>query len=169
MVYTILGFMGSGKTTIGKQLANKLNCGFVDLDKYIEAALNTSISSIFSDKGEPYFRDIETHYLKKTLELKNSVISLGGGTPCFNNNMDIIKSSSKSIFIDLPVKMLADRLKNARSKRPLINNRSDIELQNYIETLRSERMPYYNQADLIVKERENILHKINSWISTNKH
>ncbi|HIF14924.1 MAG TPA: shikimate kinase, partial [Bacteroidetes bacterium] len=98
MIYTILGFMGSGKTTIGKQLAKKLNYNFIDLDQYIEKALNTSVSSIFSDKGEPYFRDIETSYLKKALELKNSVISLGGGTPCFNNNMDIINVHSKSIF-----------------------------------------------------------------------
>ncbi len=161
--------MGSGKTTIGKQLARKLDYSFIDLDKYIEEALNTSISSIFSDKGEPFFRDIETSYLKKALELKNSVISLGGGTPCFNNNMDIIKTSSKSIFIDLPVKMLADRLKNAKLKRPLINNKSDIELNTFIETLRSERSQYYDQADLKVNGRENILNKINSWINTNKH
>jgi len=169
MIYTILGFMGSGKTTIGKQLARKLDYRFIDLDQYIEEALNTSISSIFSDNGEPYFRDIETSYLKKALGLKNSVISLGGGTPCFNNNMDIIKTSSKSIFIDLPIKMLTDRLKNAKSKRPLINNKSDIELNDFIETLRSERSPYYDQADFKVKERENILNKINSWINTNKH
>ena len=161
--------MGSGKTTIGKQLAKKLDYSFIDLDQYIEEALNTSVSSIFSDKGEPYFRDIETSYLKKVLELKNSVISLGGGTPCFNNNMAIINIRSKSIFIDLPVKMLAYRLKNAKSKRPLINNKSDIELNAFIETLRSERSQYYNQADLKVNGRENILNNINSWINTNKH
>ena len=161
--------MGSGKTTIGKQLAKKLDYSFIDLDQYIEEDLNTSISSIFSDKGEPYFRNIETSYLKKALELKNSVISLGGGTPCFNNNMDIIKISSKSIFIDLPVKMLADRLKNAKSKRPLINNKSDIELHDFIEALRSERAPCYNQADFKVKGSENILNNINHWINTNKH
>jgi len=161
--------MGSGKTTIGKQLANKLKYNFIDLDQFIEKNLDMSISSIFSNKGESYFRDIETSYLKKALELKDSVISLGGGTPCFNNNMDIIKRHSKSIFIDLPVKMLADRLKNAKSKRPLINNKSDIELIDFIDTLRSERFQYYDQADLKVNGRESILNKINSWINTNKH
>ena len=169
MVYTILGFMGSGKTTIGKQLANKLKYNFIDLDEFIEKNLDMSILSIFSNKGESYFRDIETSYLKKALELKDSVISLGGGTPCFNNNMYIIKRHSKSIFIDLPVKMLADRLKNAKLKRPLINNKSDIELIDFIDTLRSERLSYYNQADFKIKERENVLIKINSWINTNKH
>jgi shikimate kinase len=169
MIYTIIGFMGSGKTTIGKQLANKLKYNFIDLDEFIEKNLDMSILSIFSNKGESYFRDIETSYLKKALELKDSVISLGGGTPCFNNNMDIIKRHSKSIFIDLPVKMLADRLKNAKLKRPLINNKSDIELIDFIDTLRSERLSYYNQADFKIKERENVLIKINSWINTNKH
>ena len=161
--------MGSGKTTIGKQLANKLKYNFIDLDEFIEKNLDMSILSIFSNKGESYFRDIETSYLKKALELKDSVISLGGGTPCFNNNMDIIKRHSKSIFIDLPVKMLADRLKNAKLKRPLINNKSDIELIDFIDTLRSERFQYYDQADLKVNGRESILNKINSWINTNKH
>ena len=161
--------MGAGKTTIGKQLANKLKYNFIDLDQFIEESNQTSISSIFSDKGESYFRDIESLHLKKVLELKNTVISLGGGTPCFNNNMAQIKNHSKSIFIDLPVKMLVSRLKNGRSKRPLIQNKSDNELFDFINTLRYERLGFYNQANLVINKRDEVLSQILDFINTNKH
>ena len=161
--------MGAGKTTIGKQLSNKLRYNFIDLDQFIEESNQISISSIFSNKGESYFRDIESLHLKKVLELDNTVISLGGGTPCFNNNMRLIKNHSKSIFIDLPTKMLVSRLKNGRLKRPLIQDKSDDELFDFINTLRSKRLSYYNQANLIINKREDIISHILDFINTNKH
>lgn len=161
--------MGAGKTTIGKQLSNKLRYNFIDLDQFIEESNQISISSIFSNKGEAYFRDIESLHLKKVLELDNTVISLGGGTPCFNNNMRLIKNHSKSIFIDLPTKMLVSRLKNGRLKRPLIQDKSDDELFDFINTLRSKRLSYYNQANLIINKREDIISHILDFINTNKH
>ena len=161
--------MGAGKTTIGKQLSNKLRYNFIDLDQFIEESNQISISSIFSNKGESYFRDIESLHLKKVLELDNTVISLGGGTPCFNNNMGLIKDHSKSIFIDLPTKMLVSRLKNGRLKRPLIQDKSDDELFDFINILRSKRLSFYNQANLIINKREDIISQILYFINTNKH
>ena len=128
-----------------------------------------SIPSIFSDKGEEFFRDIETTHLKKALRSNDTVISLGGGTPCYNNNMGIIKEHSKSIFIDIPIKMLVSRLNNGRSKRPLIQNKSENELYEYVRALRLERMHFYKQADLIVNKRAEILRGILDFINTNKH
>jgi shikimate kinase len=148
MIVTLLGFMGSGKTTIGKKLAKKLNYVFIDLDQVIEDYEEQSINDIFVEKGEDYFRQIESKILHITLhEEKNIVLSLGGGTPCFHANMDMIKNHSTSFYLDYPAKMLASRLDGGKAKRPLIKELSQAELVQFIETALNKRTAFYKKAD----------------------
>ena len=123
MKIILLGYMGSGKTTIGTQLAKKLYQDFTDLDEYIEKKENKTITEIFKEKGEIYFRKIEHTYLKKFINENDTyVLSLGGGTPCYANNMNIISKETDlhSIYLKASVGTLYDRLKNNSSKRPLL-------------------------------------------------
>ena len=148
MIITLLGFMGSGKTTIGKKLAKKLNYVFIDLDHAIEHCEEQSINDIFAKKGEDYFRQIESKILHITLhEKKNIVLSLGGGTPCFHTNMDMVKNHSTSFYLDFPAKMLASRLEGGKAKRPLIKDLSQAELVQFIETVLNKRKAFYKKAD----------------------
>lgn len=142
----LLGYMGCGKSTIGRKLANILQYKFIDLDEFIENEELHSITGIFEEKGEDYFRNIESQYLRKVIEHDNAVISLGGGTPCFNNNIETINTSGKSVYISLTPKMLCNRLINAKQNRPLIANKSVNELLEYIEVNLSERLPFYQKA-----------------------
>ena len=135
MIITLMGYMGSGKTTFGKQLARKLSYHFFDLDAEIEKNEGLSISEIFSEKGEAYFRETESKILTNLLRNKNDVVlSLGGGTPCFFNNLDLIKKQSLSVYIKLPVKTLAQRLQQSnKNKRPLISGLNSKELNDLIK------------------------------------
>ena len=126
MTVVLIGYMASGKTSVGKILAQKLNYRFIDLDDFIEEKEHASIKEIFNNKGEIYFRKVETQYLKELLVLKdeNIVLSLGGGAPCFGSNMDevIHAKDTISIYLKGSVPFLANKLVNKRSKRPLISH-----------------------------------------------
>ena len=124
MLITILGFMGSGKSTLGKLIANRLDFNFIDLDDYIEENEKMSIPEIFNKKGEQHFRFLETQYLNEILSGQNTVVSLGGGTPCFNNNIKKITTQSKSLFIDLPFEQLRQALREEVEQSPNATNRS---------------------------------------------
>ncbi len=143
--------MASGKSTLGRILAKKLNYEFLDLDDYIEANENTTISNIFKIEGEIYFRKKETYYLKKLLESKtNLVLSLGGGTPCYSNNMEMIlnANNAKSIYLKASIPTLIARLKNEKSKRPLIAHiKTDDLLSEFIGKHLFERSQYYSLAN----------------------
>ena len=142
--------MGAGKTTIGKKFASKIGYKFIDIDTYIEEKNKHSISSIFELVGEEGFRKVENKALLEVSLLENCVISVGGGTPCFFNNMEIINNSGKSIYLKYTPKFLFQRLINAKKKRPLIEGKND--LLGYItETLR-KREPYYLQANHKIEE-----------------
>ncbi|PKQ45125.1 shikimate kinase [Confluentibacter flavum] len=147
----LIGYMASGKSTIGKILANKLNYDFIDLDDYIEKKEQTTIVNIFKSRGEIYFRKLETAYLKAILEHKNNVVlSLGGGTPCYGNNMDVILSdtNSKSIYLKTSIPALVSRLKNEKSKRPLLAHiETDDLLSEFIGKHLFERSQFYNLAE----------------------
>src|SRR5690606_11447664 len=147
----LIGYMASGKSSVGRILANKLNYGFIDLDDYIEEMEQKSVSSIFKLRGEIYFRRLETQHLKAILETKDNIIlSLGGGTPCYGNNMDVILSdpNSKSIYLKTGITTLVERLKNERSKRPLIAHiETDELLTEFIGKHLFERSQVYNLAD----------------------
>jgi len=153
MIITLLGYMGSGKSTIGVQLATILDYRFIDLDSFIEEKEQLSVKEIFKSKGEIYFRKIETLYLKElTSQYTNVVLSVGGGTPCYSNNMTLINSSeSVSFYLKLSAKSLSSRLFLEKENRPLISHlKSKEALHEFIAIHLFERQSYYQQASHIV-------------------
>ena len=153
-----MGYMGSGKSTIGLQLANILGFTFVDLDTYIEAKEASSIPELFKSKGEIYFRKKETSYLKELLNTnESSVIALGGGTPCYGTNLQLILETddAKSVYLKLSIPSLVKRLELEKSKRPLISHlKTQEELTEFIGKHLFERSSYYSQANEIVNVDE---------------
>ncbi len=146
--------MGSGKSTIGKELATLLKYNFLDLDDYISEKENATISDIFKDKGEIYFRKKETEYLKEIIDSYNDIVlALGGGTPCYGNNLKILNDDKKvvTIYLKLSIPLLAKRLYSERDNRPLISHlSSEEELLEFIGKHIFERTQYYNQAQHII-------------------
>jgi len=151
----LIGFMGSGKSSLGKELAHKLGLFFIDLDSLIEEITSSSISEIFSTQGENKFREIEHQCLKETFHAENVVIATGGGTPCFHDNMQLINENGISIYIKLNAGMLASRLNNDKGKRPLLNGSDmDNSFQENIVQLLESREQYYLQAKVIVEGKD---------------
>lgn len=151
----LLGYMGSGKSTLGRKLAESLQYPFIDLDDFIEENENKSITDIFKSKGEIYFRKKEHEYLKDVLQSNtNVVLALGGGTPCYANNMELIKAhnNSKSVYFKASIPELVSRLKNERAKRPILSRfNSEEELIEFIGKHLFERTQFYSQADFTVE------------------
>ena len=149
MKIILLGYMGSGKTTIGIQLAKKLFLNFTDLDEFIEEKEQKSIKEIFEQKGEIYFRKIEHKYLKQFIKENESfVLSLGGGTPCYAGNLDLIlhDKNNLSFYLRGSISTLFKRLTENKFKRPLINDLSDNQLTEYIAKHLFERSVFYDKA-----------------------
>lgn len=146
----LIGYMGSGKSAVGRQLAEETSMSYLDLDNYIEDKEQKSIANIFKEKGEIYFRKVETNYLKRCLEeYTNSIISLGGGTPCFGDNMQLIlnQQNSNSIYLSTSVSELVKRLINEKAKRPLISHtKNKEELSEFIGKHLFERSAYYSKS-----------------------
>ncbi len=149
MKIVLMGYMGSGKSTIGKYIAKQLNLSFIDLDDYIETKEQSAIKDLFATKGEIYFRRKEAAYLIEILATEdNFVLSLGGGTPCYANSMEeILKSNAQSFYLKATIKTLFDRLRAATTSRPLIDNFSDEQLYEYLGKHLFERAPFYEQAN----------------------
>jgi len=143
----IIGFMGSGKTTAGKNLASELKWNFVDLDHEIEKREGKAISDIFTDLGEEYFRQLESKILRELETNRDTVISAGGGTPCFGNNMEFMLSTGSVIYLRLTPLQLRSRLELETHKRPLVKEKSGNELLLYITLKLSEREMYYLKAN----------------------
>ena len=141
-----MGFMGSGKSYAGRHLAPRLNFDFLDLDFLIEQRNQLTIAEIFARKGEETFRHLEREALEATAYLEKTVISCGGGTPCFFDNMSWINRHGLSVFIHTAPALVAERLRRGQEKRPLIKNLSEVELQAFIADKLNERLPYYQQA-----------------------
>ena len=149
----LLGYMGCGKTKIGKRLSKKLSIDFIDLDQKIESHYSKTISQLFNDFGEIGFREIEREILIKILDNKDRfVLSLGGGTPCYFDNMEIIqKKTNFSFYINLSSKVLAKRLFSRKSKRPLISSvDNEKEMLNFINKHLFERNIFYMKAKHII-------------------
>nr|WP_299175726.1 shikimate kinase [uncultured Allomuricauda sp.] len=148
MKVVLVGYMASGKSSIGRLLAEQLGIQFIDLDEYIEEQNQMSISDIFTDKGEIFFRRMEHQMLGQVLDENESVLlSTGGGTPCYSNNMNtIVKKSDHSIYLQLPVSVLADRIGKEKDTRPLVSNLSNDELPEFIGKHLFERRQFYSQA-----------------------
>lgn len=142
----LLGFMGTGKTTLGRALAADLGISFCDLDHYIETRYMKSISSIFKDKGQDSFREVEARLLREVGEFEDVVISCGGSTPLYFNNMQYMNSQGITIWLDSSIPVLFRRLKVARSGRPLISSMNDTQLEQYIGEELARRNPFFSKA-----------------------
>jgi len=144
--------MGSGKSTIGKALAREWGYTFIDLDNYIEEKYRLKIPGIFDKYGEQGFRKLEGQALAEVIN-KNSkaIISLGGGTPCFENNMDLIKSITQSIYLKISPSELTKRLSRSANPRPLVQNKNSEELKEYVTLELQKREVFYQQADHVIE------------------
>lgn len=143
----VIGFMASGKSTFGKRIAKELEYNFVDTDNYIEQKEGKSIPDIFNQYGEKYFRILEKYALNEILERdSNTVISTGGGMSCNQHRLNKMLKNGKVVYLDIDPKSVINRLKNAKQKRPLLSDLSDIELEEKINQLLKKRKKYYGQA-----------------------
>lgn len=148
----LLGFMGSGKSTIGRNLARRFSgYSFVDLDSYIQEREGFSVSELFSMVGESGFRDLERRYLDDLISLDGDyVIALGGGTPCFGGVMDLLNSCGITVYLRHSVGQLSDRLLMSPTPRPLIAGKSSAELREYVEQTLEVRECYYCRSHITV-------------------
>jgi shikimate kinase len=148
MQIVLLGYMGSGKSTIGRLLAKDLDSCFLDLDSYIEEAEEKPIATVFREKGEVYFRKKEAESLREILKRNDDfVLSIGGGTPCYANNMKAISETTPNVFyLKVSIEELVNRLSKEKSERPLIQRIPDQELTEFIAKHLFERSFFYNQA-----------------------
>lgn len=135
-----------GKTTIGRALAKELGCTFYDLDWYIEERYHTKISTIFAEKGEDYFRDLESRMLHEAAEFENTVLSCGGGTPCFFDNMDYMNSVGEVFYLKASVDTILQHLAMSRGDRPLLKGKTPEQLKAYVTEQLAQREPFYAQA-----------------------
>ncbi len=179
MILFLIGFMGSGKSYYAKAISTYLNVSCFDLDTEIESSEGKKINQIFAENGEAYFRRIESDILKKTVAKLTSnqglnevgnhemlgVIACGGGTPCFQGNMEWMNQHGFTIWIDPPLHILAERLEKEKDHRPLIKDYSNSEMLAFIQQKLNERKTFYSQAHLIIQdshiETTEILKRIN--------
>lgn len=151
MIISLIGYMGSGKSHISKILSDKINFKLIDLDKEISWRNKLTIPEIFEKKGEIYFRKLERETLEEILATQeNIVLSLGGGTPVYYNNMEIINNSSKSVFLRASIPTLTERLSKQKEKRPLIAKISDDDLPEFIAKHLFERNVFYSKAQFSI-------------------
>lgn len=153
----LIGFMGSGKTTAGRKLASRLKWSFADLDELIEKNNGMSVAEIFSKRGEEWFRTAESEALRELGNSRNTVISTGGGTPCFFGNMEFMIKNGLTVYLKLTPEKLGRRLSGSTAGRPLLKDIGKKELPEYIAALLAERDPWYSKAEIITEiEGENI-------------
>ncbi len=142
----LVGYMGSGKTTVGKALSKETGMMFYDLDWYIESRMRKSVSQIFAERGEEGFRVIEHNMLHEVAEFEDVIISCGGGTPCFYDNMDYLNQQGDVIYLKASPETLYKHLLMAKVERPLLKDKTAEELTAYITEHLKEREPYYTKA-----------------------
>ena len=146
----IIGYMGAGKTTVGKALAKELGVMFYDLDWYIESRMRKTVKQIFDEIGEEGFRKIERNMLHEVAEFENVVVSCGGGTPCFFDNMDYMNQLGETIYLKASPETLHTHLKMGKGGRPLLLNKTPEEVEIFIREQLKLREPFYNKAKHII-------------------
>jgi shikimate kinase len=146
----LVGFMGSGKSTIGKVLAERLEVDFIDSDEEISKNEGLSVSEIFDRKGEAYFRQKEREFVLNLSNVKPAVIAVGGGLPCFEDNLELLKKAGTVFYLNVSVMTLVKRLQNEKSQRPLLANLEDKELSNFVFDKLIERTAFYRKANHII-------------------
>lgn len=147
--FFIIGYMASGKTTFGRALAHALGWEFIDLDFYIEQRFRKSVREIFADEGEEGFRAKERAMLKEVGEFENIIISCGGGTPCFFDNMDYMLGRGKTVFLDTDPDCIVARLVANNSRRPLMAGKSEEEIRADVAKGLKERNKHYSRAEIV--------------------
>ena len=145
----LVGYMGAGKTTIGKVLSQMAGLTFIDLDYYIEGRFRKTVSQIFAERGEEGFRTIEHNMLHEVAEFEDVLVSTGGGTPCFFDNMAFMRQQGTTIYLKVSVEELAKRLELCKQTRPVLRNRSGEELKAFVQESLSARASFYEQAQII--------------------
>jgi len=146
----LIGYMGSGKTTVGKKLARLLDYQFIDLDEVFEEKYHIKISDFFEKYDERAFREIESNLIKETEQFDNIVISTGGGAPCFNDNLSWMKSMGLTVYLQMSIPALVYRLTNAKRVRPLLKDMNVEELTNFATKQLLEREAFYKEAQIII-------------------
>ena len=159
-----MGFMGCGKSTLGKKLAADLDLSFIDLDKYLEERNCKSVPQMFSTFGEEGFRLRERKALEEVTGFDNVVVATGGGAPCFFDNMELMTRTGLTIFLDIETSVIAERLLKSKTVRPLIAGKTKQELISFIGESMTKRRPYYEQASLIISNTDGITDKIKTLL-----
>ncbi|MFC2700468.1 shikimate kinase [Segatella oris] len=142
----LIGYMGAGKTTVGKALAKELRMPFYDLDWYIESRMHKTVKAIFDERGEAGFRKIEHNMLHEVAEFEDIIISCGGGTPCFFDNIDYMNRQGETVYLKATPEVLYGHLKMGKTIRPLLLNKTADEVQVFIREQLAQREPYYSKA-----------------------
>lgn len=150
----LIGFMGSGKSRMGRELSKKMNIQNIDLDKFIESSMFMTVPEIFEKYGEDGFRKIEHEKLKELSEFENVIISTGGGAPCFYDNMKLMNKTGVTVFLNPTIDMLVYRLLRSKNKRPLIDGLGKEELTPFVKEKLNDRLPYYEKAMLNIDPNE---------------
>ncbi len=152
----LIGYMGAGKTTVGKVLSERLGLSFVDLDHYIEGRYHKTIGQLFAEKGEDEFRKIERKMLHEVATFEDILVSTGGGAPCFFDNMLFMNTIGRTVYLKVSVDELAKRLELAKATRPVLKGRSGNELKSFITEMLEKRDPFYHQAGIVFNAEQMI-------------
>ncbi len=142
----LIGYMGAGKTTVGRELAKELGLMFYDLDWYITSRMRRTVAQLFEEHGEDGFRQIERNMLHEVAEFENIVLSCGGGTPCFFDNMDYMNQKGETVYLKATPEVLYAHLKMGKGVRPLLLNKTPEQVEAFVKTQLKEREPFYTKA-----------------------
>ncbi|WP_347839759.1 shikimate kinase [uncultured Draconibacterium sp.] len=161
----LIGYMGCGKSRLGRRFSEHLGVQFVDMDDYIEERNCKTVPQLFADYGEDGFRERERKALEELSEFTDVVIATGGGAPCFFDNIDLMNKTGKTVFLNIDPAILADRLLSSKTERPLIKGKSREELVAFIDETLKKRKQFYSQAQFIISEPDFDLDKLQEMIS----
>lgn len=165
MLIILLGYMGCGKSVVGQLLAEKLNYSFIDLDREIEKRTGQTIADLFKNEGEEYFRKIESETLNQLIKSNKTVMAVGGGTPCFNNNMELMNDNATAVYLKTPAGVLFSRLIKEPATRPLIKDLTSIQLMDYIIDTLIVREKFYNKAKWVIETEKLSIKKVTECIA----
>nr|WP_320020985.1 shikimate kinase [uncultured Draconibacterium sp.] len=161
----LIGYMGCGKSRTGRLLSEHMGVQFIDMDDYIEERNCKTVPQIFADHGEEGFRERERKALEELAEFTDVIIATGGGAPCFFDNIDLMNKTGKTVFLNIDPAILADRLMNSKTERPLIKGKSREELVAFIDETLKKRKQFYSQAQVEITEPDLSLERIQEMIS----
>jgi shikimate kinase len=161
----LIGFMGSGKSSTGRKIASSLRWQFADTDKIVEEQEGATVTELFEQKGEEYFRKAETRALRTVSERSRTVIACGGGTPCSDENMKIMKSTGVIVYLKMPAEALASRLLKSKTKRPLLQGAGETGMTERVRDLLNRRSEWYEQADKVLDSMNDTVEEMTSVIA----